>query len=126
MGYHHTACNANGCDYTHVMYHSCRNRHCPNCGNSKKEEWIESRLKELLPCKYYHVVFTLPHELNPLVMGNRKVLFDLLFEAASYTLLRFSEDEKFIGAKPGIIAVLHTWVYIPVHTDPPTGMLTPP
>ena len=109
MGYHHTACNANGCDYTQVMYHSCRNRHCPNCGNSKKEAWIESRLKELLPCKYYHVVFTLPHELNPLVMGNRKQLFDLLFDAASYTLLRFAADEKYIGAKPGIIAVLHTW-----------------
>lgn len=109
MGYHHTLCNANGCDYTQVMYHSCRNRHCPNCGNSKKEEWIESRLKELLPCKYYHVVFTLPHELNSLVMGNRKQLFDLLFDAASYTLLRFAADEKYIGAKPGIIAVLHTW-----------------
>jgi hypothetical protein len=109
MGYHQYHCNDKDCQYSQVVYHSCRNRHCPNCGNSKKEEWIESRLKELLPSKYYHVVFTLPHLLNELIMGNRVELFKLLFESSSYTLLKFSKDEKFLGALPGIISVLHTW-----------------
>ncbi len=91
------------------VYHSCRNRHCPQCGNSKKEEWIEARMKELLPVKYYHAVFTMPHQLNSLVMGNRKAMFTLLFDAASYTLLKFAADEKYLAAQPGIIMVLHTW-----------------
>jgi hypothetical protein len=91
------------------VYHSCRNRHCPQCGNSKKEEWIEARMKELLPVKYYHAVFTMPHQLNSLVMGNRKAMFTLLFDAASHTLLQFAKDEKYLAAQPGIIAVLHTW-----------------
>jgi len=109
IGFHYYACNQDSCDHKEIMYHSCRNRHCPNCGNSKKEEWIESRLKELLPCKYYHVVFTLPHQLNAIIMGNRKVMFDLLFTASSYTLLKFASDPQYIGAQPGITSVLHTW-----------------
>jgi len=109
MGFHYYGCNSTSCSYKEKVYHSCRNRHCPNCGNSKKEEWIESRLRELLPCKYYHVVFTLPHQLNSLILGNRKELFDLLFSATSYTLLKFSKDEQYMGAQPGITSVLHTW-----------------
>jgi Putative transposase len=66
-------------------------------------------MKELLPVKYYHAVFTVPHQLNSIIMGNRKVMFDLLFDAVSYTLLKFAGDEKYLGAQPGIIAVLHTW-----------------
>ena len=98
------------------VYHSCRNRHCPAFGNSKKEEWIEARLKELLPVKYYHAVFTMPHQLNSLVMGNRKAMFKLLFDAASYALLKFAKDEKYLGAQPGIIAVLHTCLSRAKHT----------
>lgn len=109
MGFHYYGCNQTDCEHKEMVYHSCRNRHCPNCGNAKKEEWIESRLKELLPCKYYHVVFTLPHQLNGIIMGNRKVLFDLLFDASSYTLLKFAKDPKHLGAQPGITSVLHTW-----------------
>lgn len=109
FGYHAYCCTDSDCGAMHYVYHSCRNRHCPGCGNSKKEEWIEARMKELLPVKYYHAVFTLPHQLNPLVMGNRKAMFTLLFDAASYTLLKFAKDEKYLGAQPGIIAVLHTW-----------------
>jgi hypothetical protein len=109
QGYHYYGCNETSCDYKEKVYHSCRNRHCPNCGNSKKEEWIESRLKELLPCKYYHVVFTLPHQLNSIILGNRKELFDVLFDASSYTLLKFAADTQYIGAQPGITSVLHTW-----------------
>ena len=66
-------------------------------------------MKELLPCKYYHAVFTLPHQLNSLVLGNRVAMFNLLFDAASYTLLKFAADDQYLGAQPGIIAVLHTW-----------------
>ncbi len=75
----------------------------------KKEEWIESRMAELLPVKYFHMVFTLPHELNTLVMGNRKSLYNLLLETSWYTLQKFSKDEKYLGATPGVISVLHTW-----------------
>ena len=109
LGYHAYRCTDNECGAMQYVYHSCRNRHCPGCGDSKKEEWIEARMKELLPIKYYHAVFTMPHQLNSLVIGNRKVMFTLLFEAASYTLLKFAGDEKYLDAQPGIIAVLHTW-----------------
>ncbi len=109
LGYHAYQCTDSNCGAMQYVYHSCRNRHCPGCGNSKKEEWIEARMKELLPVKYYHAVFTMPHQLNSLVMGNRKEMFTLLFDAASYTLLRFAKDEKYLGAQPCIIAVLHTW-----------------
>ncbi len=109
FGYHAYRCAESDCGAMQYVYHSCRNRHCPQCGNSKKEEWIEARMKELLPVKYYHTVFTMPHQLNSLVMGNRIAMFNLLFDAASYTLLKFSGNEKYLDAQPGIIAVLHTW-----------------
>ncbi len=109
FGYHAYRCTDSDCGAMQYVYHSCRNRHCPGCGNNKIEEWIEARMKELLPVKYYHAVFTIPHQLNSLVMGNRKAMFNLLFDAASYTLLKFAGDEKYLDAQPGIIAVLHTW-----------------
>jgi len=108
-GYHLYRCNDEDCGHIKYQYHSCHNRHCPQCGALKKEEWVEARQRELLPVKYYHVVFTLPHELNSIIMGNRKALFKLLFDASAQTLLRFANDEKYLGAKPGIISVLHTW-----------------
>jgi hypothetical protein len=109
FGYHAYRCSDSDCGAIQYVYHSCRNRHCPGCGNNKKEEWIEARMKELLPVKYYHAVFTIPHQLNSLVMGNRKAMFTLLFDAASYALLKFAADKKYLDAQPGIIAVLHTW-----------------
>jgi hypothetical protein len=109
LGYHVYGCTNEDCGHIKYQYHSCRDRHCPNCGALKKQEWIEARSRELLPVKYYHVVFTLPHELNSLVMGHRKLLYKLLFDAAAQTLLAFSKDEKYMGATPGIISVLHTW-----------------
>ncbi len=109
LGYHVYGCTKSDCCHIQYQYHSCRDRHCPNCGAIKKQEWIEARSRELLPVKYYHVVFTLPHELNSLVMGNRKLLYKLLFDASSQTLLAFAKDTKYMGAIPGIISVLHTW-----------------
>lgn len=109
LGYHVYGCTKEDCGHIQYQYHSCRDRHCPNCGAIKKQEWIEARSRELLPVKYYHVVFTLPHELNSLVMGYRKLLYKLLFDASSQTLLAFAKDTKYMGAIPGIISVLHTW-----------------
>lgn len=109
LGYHAYRCSDADCGHIKYQYHSCRDRHCPNCGAVKKQQWIEARMQELLPVKYYHVVFTLPHELNPLVMGHRKLLYKLLFDAAALTLLCFAKDPRYLGAMPGIISVLHTW-----------------
>src|SRR5487761_1994794 len=109
LGYHVYGCTKDGCGHIQYQYHSCRDRHCPNCGAIKKQEWIEARMQELLPVKYYHVVFTLPHELNSLIMGHRKLLYKLLFDASAATLLTFAKDEKYLGATPGIMSVLHTW-----------------
>ncbi len=109
LGYHVYRCSDDACGHIKYQYHSCRDRHCPNCGAIKKQQWIEARTQELLPVKYYHVVFTLPHELNSLVMGHRKILYKLLFDASAQTLLCFARDKKYLGATPGIISVLHTW-----------------
>lgn len=109
MGMHHYQCDDENCHHIHWQYHSCGNRHCPNCGGLKKQQWIENLTAQLFPAAYYHVVFTLPHEFNPLILGNRKELFTLLFEAASQALLQFAADEKYVGATGGITAVLHTW-----------------
>ena len=109
MGMHFYKCDDTGCHYVHQQYHSCGNRHCPNCGGLKKEQWIENLTAQLFPTSYYHVVFTVPHEFNSLLLGNRKAMFTLLFEAASQTLLQFSGDPQYLGATCGITAVLHTW-----------------
>lgn len=109
MGMHHYQCDDKNCNHLHQQYHSCGNRHCPNCGGLKKEQWIENLTAQLFPTPYYHVVFTVPHELNALILGNRKAMFNLLFEAASATLLQFSADPQYLGATCGITTVLHTW-----------------
>ena len=109
LGYHIYRCSVDDCAHLKYQYHSCRDRHCPNCGAIKKQQWIDARMQELLPVKYYHVVFTVPHELNSLIMGHRKILYKLLFDASAQTLLTFAADQKYLGATPGIISVLHTW-----------------
>ncbi len=106
LGVHHYRCNS--CHHQHYQYHSCGNRHCPNCGGLKREQWLIDRQSELLPTTYYHVVFTLPQELRSLAMGNRKVVFNLLFEASTYTLRKLGQDEKYLGGTPGIVSILHT------------------
>lgn len=109
IGVHTYKCNDPGCNHLHHQYHSCGNRHCPNCGGLKKQQWVENLTADLLPTAYYHVVFTLPHELHGIIMGNRKALFKLLFDAASQTLLQFAKDAKYLGGRCSITAILHTW-----------------
>lgn len=106
LGMHVYGCNH--CRHVHHQYHSCGNRHCPNCGGLKREQWMQDRLSELLPTTYFHIVFTLPQELRSLAMGNRKTLFNLLFEASNHTLRTLGQDEKYLGGTPGIISILHT------------------
>ena len=108
-GVNYFRCNEGNCLHEHYQFHNCGNRHCPNCGGLRREQWLEDKTAELLPTSYYHVVFTLPHELNSLIMGNRKEMFKLLFDAGAYTLLKLAKDEKWLGATPGIISILHTW-----------------
>ena len=95
------------CAALRVVYHSCRNRHCPRCQHIPREQWLEKRKQEILPVSYFHVVFTLPHELNTVILNNKKVMFNILFAAASKTLLQFGENE--LDGIPGFLAILHTW-----------------
>jgi hypothetical protein len=98
------------CNSERVLYNSCRNRHCPKCQTITKERWLRAREAELLPVKYFHNVFTLPHTLNPLILCNKKVMLDFLFKAATETLLQFGRNpDNGLGGKLGIIAILHTW-----------------
>jgi putative transposase/transposase-like zinc-binding protein len=97
------------CGARKIVYNSCRNRHCPKCQSLEKEEWLEQRRAELLPIPYFHVVFTVPEELNPLAVSHPKLLYSLLFHCASETLLEIAADPKHLGARIGILAVLHTW-----------------
>lgn len=107
MGGSAMACKC--CGQVQYVLHSCRDRHCPQCQGIDKELWIEDRKQELLPVKYYHVVFTVPHLLNELFRFNRKVMYSLLFEVAWDTLNEFSQDPAWLGAQSGAIGILHTW-----------------
>jgi hypothetical protein len=97
------------CGQRKISYNSCRNRHCPKCQSLEKERWLEARKKDLLPTSYFHLVFTLPEGLRPLALRNQKVVYSLLFKAASETLLQLAKDPKYLGAEIGFIALLHTW-----------------
>jgi hypothetical protein len=105
LGGHLDRCDC--CGFERPAYNSCRNRHCPKCQSLAKARWLEKQTSELLPVGYYHLVFTLPHELNPLVLVNKKTLLALLFKAVSQTLLEFGHSR--LKGTLGIIAVLHTW-----------------
>ena len=107
LGGHLEACDRCGAEI--ARYHSCRNRHCPKCQTLAKERWVEARTAGLLPVPYFHLVFTLPHEINSLAQGNPRVIDNLLFQAASDTLQTFGRDPKWLGGEIGITMVLHTW-----------------
>jgi hypothetical protein len=113
-----------------ISYNSCRNRHCPKCQTAARERWIAARRRELLPTRYLHVVFTLPHRLGPLVLQNKKVLYDLLFRTSAETLLEVARDPRHLGAEIGFFSVLHTWsqklnLHPHVHCVVPAGGLSP-
>ena len=107
LGGHRDACTR--CGYQAISYNSCRNRHCPKCQTSTREKWLAARRQELLPVDYYHLVFSVPHALVPLIWQNKRVLFRLLFEASAETLLEVAGDAKHLGADIGFLSILHTW-----------------
>ena len=107
LGGHKDQCDI--CGHLEISYNSCRNRHCPKCQTLRKEKWIEARSEDLLPIQYFHVVFTIPSELNPLVLRNQKVMYDLLFRSVSETLTELAHDQKHLGAQIGATGILHTW-----------------
>lgn len=109
LGFHLYQCDNASCAHIHRQYHSCGNRHCPFCGTMKKDEWVEARLADLLPCPYYHVVFTVPHEWNQVMMQSPREMYKILFDASSETLLTLSAHPDYLGGVPGITSVLHTW-----------------
>jgi hypothetical protein len=97
------------CQYTHIRYRSCRNRHCPKCQGAAREKWLEQRQQELLPIEYFHVVFTLPEPIAAIAFYNKEAVYDILFRATAETLLTIARDPKRLGVELGFLAVLHTW-----------------
>jgi hypothetical protein len=128
LGGHVLACTH--CGEITYHYHSCGDRHCPSCGGTKRAAWLERQQRDLLPVPYFHLVFTLPHELSALALGNRKLLYDLLFAATSETLQTIGADPRHLGARLGALLVLHTWGqqlehHPHIHAVVPGGGLSP-
>ena len=107
LGTHLERCDR--CSYETVAYDSCRNRHCPKCQSSARDRWLTKQAASLLPVPYAHVVFTVPEQLAPLALRNQRLFYSLLFRAASETLLEIAADPRHLGARIGVLAVLHTW-----------------
>jgi hypothetical protein len=107
LGGHRDQCMR--CGHQAISYNSCRNRHCPKCQTNAREKWLAKRQQELLPVGYFHLVFSVPHALVPLMWQNQRRLFSLLFESSAATLLKVAADPKHLGAEIGFLAILHTW-----------------
>ena len=127
MGGHLWHCHE--CGHEHISYNSCRNRHCPKCNGLRKLQWVEARKAEAMPGGYAHMVFTLPHDLNDLCHEYPGQIYNLLFKAAWETLKTFAADGKHLGARTGMVAVLHTWgqnlmLHPHIHCLVPMGGLT--
>jgi hypothetical protein len=128
LGGHLDQCDR--CQHRTISYNSCRNRHCPKCQTNARDKWLRSRQRELLPVTYYHVVFSVPHRLVPLMWQNNRVLFTLLFEVTAATLLEVAANPKRLGALIGFLSVLHTWgqtlqPHPHIHCVVPGGGLSP-
>jgi hypothetical protein len=128
LGGHRDACLR--CGYQAISYNSCRNRHCPKCQAQARQRWLAARERELLSTSYFHVVFTVPHELNVLALENPRLFYDLLFTASAQTLLEIASDPKHLGAEIGFIGILHTWgqnllLHPHIHYAIPAGGLSP-
>ena len=125
LGGHVQRCSQ--CHEELISYNSCRNRHCPKCQCLTKERWLQARTAELLPTRYFHVIFTLPHTLNPVILTNKTTMLNALFRATADTLMTFCRNN--LGGVPGIIAVLHTWDqrlrdHFHLHCLVPAGVLS--
>ncbi len=107
LGGHLEECDS--CGGQRISYNSCRNRHCSKCQARARAEWTEARSSELLPVRYFHVVFTVPHQLARIALQNKRIVYGILFRAASETLLEIASDVKHLGARIGFLAILHTW-----------------
>jgi rubredoxin len=128
LGGHRDQCS--NCGYQAISYNSCRNRHCPKCQTNARDQWLRKRQQELLPVSYYHLVFSVPHALVPLMWQNKRRLFALLFEASAATLLEVTADPKHLGARIGLLSILHTWgqtlqPHPHIHCVVPGGGLSP-
>jgi len=128
LGGHIEQCDA--CGRLRYHYHSCRNRHCPKCQTLAKERWLAARRAELLPVPYFHLVFTLPHELNALAQGNPRALYGLLFQSVSDSLTEFGENPRWLGGAIAATLVLHTWgqnlgQHLHIHALIAAGALAP-
>ena len=128
LGGHTEVCD--NCGIERNAYNSCRNRHCPKCQTLVKEKWLNARKSELLPCPYFHNVFTLPHDLNPLILINMKIMLGILFAAVKETLQAFAKDPQWrLEGQLGFISVLHTWnqqlrAHFHLHCIIPAGVLS--
>ena len=122
LGGHVEACE--DCGHRRIAYNSCRNRHCPKCQGAAARTWLAEREVDLLPVGYFHVVFTLPAEVADIAFHNKALVYDLLFKAASETMLTIAADPKHLGARIGITAVLHTWGSAMMH-HPHVHMIVP-
>ena len=107
LGGHLDACPR--CGHQAISYNSCRNRHCPKCQTQARDRWLAAREQELLETSYFHVVFTVPHELHVLALTNARCFYDLLFTASAATSIEVAGDPKHLGAEIGMISILHTW-----------------
>jgi len=128
LGGHLDSCSR--CGHQAISYNSCRNRHCPKCQTQARQRWLAARGQEVLPTAYFHVVFSVPHELNMLALENPRCFYDLLFAAASATLLEVAANPKRTGAEIGTIAILHTWgqnllLHPHIHCVVPAGGFAP-
>ena len=122
LGGHVERCE--NCAHTIIAYNSCRNRHCPKCQGAAAQEWLAAREADLLPVPYFHVVFTLPARIADIAYQNKAVIYDLLFKASSETMLTIAADPKHLGARIGILSVLHTWGSALTH-HPHVHMIVP-
>lgn len=127
LGGHVDACDS--CGHIRISYNSCRNRHCPKCQGTNREQWVATQQQQLLPVTYFHVVFTLPQELNSFCMHYPGEMYNLLFNASKQTISAFAQDAKHLGAAPGMISVLHTWgqtlcLHPHIHMIVPGGGIT--
>ncbi len=124
LGGHVSRCENKDCGYTQIAYNSCRNRHCPKCQGAAAREWLTEREKELLPVPYFHVVFTLPAKIADIAYQNKAAIYGILFKASAETMTTIAADPKHLGARVGVLSVLHTWGSALTH-HPHVHMIVP-